>query len=59
VTRFKLDGTPDLRFKGNRDLFLEKGRNKDGTLDMRFKENKDKLHAKIESEIAERWSREY
>ena len=41
VVRFKnKDGTPDLRYSENREVFCEKGRNKDGSRDMRYKCNR-------------------
>lgn len=41
VVRFKnKDGTPDLRYSENREVFCQKGRNKDGSKDMRLKKNR-------------------
>ena len=39
-TSLRKDGRPDMRFKENRELFLEEGRNKDGRRDKRLRENK-------------------
>ena len=35
VKKYNKNGTPDLRYKENRDQFLPKGLNKNGTMDMR------------------------
>jgi len=41
VVRFKnKDGSPDLRYRENREIFCEKGLNKDGSEDMRLKSNR-------------------
>lgn len=41
VVRFKnKDGTPDLRYSENREVFCQKGRNKDGSKDLRLKKNR-------------------
>ncbi|XP_078342835.1 uncharacterized protein LOC144628589 [Oculina patagonica] len=39
----KLDGQADMRFKENRELYLEKGFNVNGTPDKRFRENRAKF----------------
>ena len=44
VKHFNKNGRPNLVYKFNRDLFLERGKKADGSLDMRFKENKQKLY---------------
>jgi hypothetical protein len=41
-TKLKKDGTPDMRYKENKDAAKKQGKTKkDGTPDMRYKENKD------------------
>lgn len=43
VTKTKKDGTPDMRYKENKEKEKPKGpTKKDGTPDMRYKENKKK-----------------
>ena len=41
-TSLRKDGRPDMRFKENRKVFLEEGRNKNGRPDKRLRENKGK-----------------
>ncbi|XP_070568036.1 uncharacterized protein [Ptychodera flava] len=40
MSRLKKDGTPDMRFKENRRMYLAPGRNVDGSPDMRCRMNK-------------------
>jgi len=40
--KFNKNGKPDMRYKKNRELYLETGRNLDGSLDMRILINRQK-----------------
>ncbi|UYQ91801.1 hypothetical protein MKQ68_17075 [Chitinophaga horti] len=48
----KKDGTPDKRYKENKEAKSEGPKKKDGTPDMRYKENKEKKPAKKETKPA-------
>ena len=42
-TSLRKDGQPDMRFKENRELYLEEGTNKSGSPDRRLRENRPKV----------------